>query len=297
MTESLPPTPPPRPLRVVIITGLSGSGKNTALGALEDLDYFCVANLPSVMLLEFIALQQHSGEVARVALVIDSREKRFLDLAPDLIKSLAQLPGLSVDILFLDADDDALIRRYTETRRRHPLNEAGSLRDSIQEERRRLQPLRAIANHVIDTTHLNVHDLKRRVTSRYNPTINARQMAVTVMSFGFKHGVPAEANLVFDVRFLANPYFDDRLRALRGTDPEVMQFVMQHPVAQEFTAKLLDLLRYLLPRYEDEGKRYLTVAIGCTGGHHRSVAVAELLATTLRPDHNISGVVHRDIDR
>jgi UPF0042 nucleotide-binding protein len=281
----------------VVISGLSGSGKNTALGALEDLDYFCVANLPSVMLTEFIDLQQQSADVPRVALVIDSRERRFLDLAPDVLLALRARPNLTLDLLFLDADDDTLIRRYTETRRRHPLSDLGSIRDSIQEERRRVAPLRAIASYIIDTSHLTVHDLKRRVTMRYNPTLNGRNMAVTVMSFGFKHGVPAEANLVFDARFLPNPYFDERLRPLRGTDAEVSAFILQHPLSQELLTRLLDLLRFLLPRYEEEGKRYLTIAIGCTGGHHRSVALAEALSDALRPDHNISGTIHRDINR
>jgi UPF0042 nucleotide-binding protein len=286
-----------RPLRVVIITGMSGGGKNTALGALEDLDYFCVANLPAVMLTEFIDLQQQSAEVERVALVIDSRERRFLDVAPDVIASLRARANLSLELLFLDADDDTLIRRYTETRRRHPLSDLGSIRASIQEERRRLDPLRAIAAHVIDTSLLNVHELRRRVTLRYNPTLNGRHLAVTLMSFGFKHGLPAEANLVFDARFLPNPYFDERLRTLRGTDEAVANYVLQHPTSQELLGRLLDLLRFLLPRYEEEGKRYLTVAIGCTGGHHRSVAVVEALAAALRPDYNISGAIHRDLHR
>jgi RNase adapter protein RapZ len=250
-----------------------------------------------VMLTEFIDLQQQSADVPRVALVIDSRERRFLDLAPDVLLALRARPNLTLDLLFLDTDDDTLIRRYTETRRRHPLSDLGSIRDSIQEERRRVAPLRAIASHVIDTSHLTVHDLKRRVTMRYNPTHNGRNMAVTLMSFGFKHGVPAEANLVFDARFLPNPYFDERLRPLRGTDAEVSEFILQHPVSQELLTRLLDLLRFLLPRYEEEGKRYLTIAIGCTGGHHRSVALAEALSDALRPDHNISGTIHRDINR
>jgi len=283
--------------RVVILTGVSGSGKSTALRALEDAGWYCVDNLPVVLLDKLVELsQQAGGQVPRLALVVDARDVRFLPEAPRSIEEVRRL-GTRVDVLFLDASDESLVRRYSETRRRHPMaGEGGSVPEGIAAERRALDPLKAMAGEVLDTTEMNVHDLKRFVHSRFAEGSAAR-LGVTVVSFGFRNGIPAHADMVLDVRFLPNPYFVPELRPQAGTDKPVSDFVLGQPDAQAFLQRLADFGAFLLPRYAAEGKSYLTLAIGCTGGRHRSVAIAEELARRLRQGGTAVRVWHRDVDK
>lgn len=282
---------------VVILTGMSGSGKSTALRALEDAGFYCVDNLPIVLLDKLIELSGHTaGEVSRIALVVDAREPRFLGDAPDAIQQVRQ-KGNAVQVLFLDAADDALVRRYSETRRRHPLaGEGGTVPDGIAAERRALAALKAIADEVIDTTTLNVHELKRLVARRLVAGEGAR-LGVTLVSFGFRFGLPPHADMVLDVRFLPNPFFLPELKPHPGTDPRVAGFVLGQPDAKAFLDRLADMLGFLLPRYRAEGKSYLTIAIGCTGGKHRSVALAGALAERLEAAGQPVRLWHRDVEK
>ncbi|HSB20775.1 MAG TPA: RNase adapter RapZ [Anaeromyxobacteraceae bacterium] len=283
--------------RVVILTGVSGSGKSTALRALEDAGWYCVDNLPVVLLDKLVELsQQAGGQVPRLALVVDARDVRFLPEAPRSIEEVRRL-GTRVDVLFLDASDESLVRRYSETRRRHPMaGEGGSVPEGIAAERRALEPLQAMAGEVLDTTEMNVHDLKRFVHARFAEG-GAARLGVSVVSFGFRNGIPAHADMVLDVRFLPNPYFVPELRPFAGTDGPVRDFVLGQPDAQAFLQRLADFGAFLLPRYAAEGKSYLTLAIGCTGGRHRSVAIAEELARRLRQGGTSVRVWHRDVDK
>jgi RNase adapter protein RapZ len=283
--------------RVVILTGVSGSGKSTALRALEDAGWYCVDNLPVVLLDKLVELgQQAGGQVPRLALVVDARDERHLPEAPRLIGEVRR-KGTPLEVLFLDAADGALLRRYSETRRRHPMaGEGGSVPEGIAAERRALEPLRAVAGEVVDTSELTVHELRRFIHTRYLDAATQR-LGVTVVSFGFRGGIPGHADLVLDVRFLPNPYFVPELRSLSGLEPAVRDFVLGQPDAQTFLAKLADFGAFLLPRYAAEGKSYLTLAIGCTGGRHRSVAIAEELVRRLREGGTEARVWHRDVDK
>ncbi len=283
--------------RVVILTGVSGSGKSTALRALEDAGFYCVDNLPIVFLEKLLELSGHTaGEVSRMALVVDAREGRFLAEAPRIIRELRQ-KGADVEVLFLDASDESLVRRYSETRRRHPLaGEGGTVPDGIAAERRTLGEIKAIADEVVDTTTLNVHELKRLVTRRFSAGEGAK-LGVTVVSFGFRFGIPTHADLVLDVRFLPNPFFVPELKPYPGTDRRVSEFVLGQPDATAFLDRLVELLAFLLPRYRNEGKSYLTIAIGCTGGKHRSVAVAAALSARLEDSGQPVRLWHRDVEK
>jgi UPF0042 nucleotide-binding protein len=282
--------------QVVILTGVSGSGKSTALRALEDAGFYCVDNLPILFLDKLLELSGHTaGEVSRIALVVDAREGRFLAEAPRIIQDVRQQGG-DVQVLFLDASDDSLVRRYSETRRRHPLAGEGSVPDGISAERRALAALKSIADEVIDTTTLNVHELKRLVTRRFVAGEGAR-LGVTVVSFGFRFGLPTHADMVLDVRFLPNPYFIPELKPFPGTDPRVAGFVLGQPDAKAFLERLTELFAFLLPRYRAEGKSYLTIAIGCTGGKHRSVALAAAFAERLEAGGQPIRLWHRDLDK
>jgi RNase adapter protein RapZ len=283
--------------RAVILTGVSGSGKSTALRALEDADWYCVDNLPVVLLDKLVELgAQAGGQIQRLALVVDARDERFLPEAPRIIEEVRR-SGTQVDVLFLEASDETLLRRYSETRRRHPMaGEGGSVPEGIAAERRALAPLKAVAGEVVDTTAMNVHQLKSFIHSRFlvGP---AGRLGVTVVSFGFRYGVPSHADLVLDVRFLPNPYFVPELKPHSGLDPAVRDFVLGQPDARTFLDKLADFGAFLLPRYAAEGKSYLTLAIGCTGGRHRSVALAEELARRLGEGGTEARVWHRDVDK
>lgn len=276
--------------QIVVITGMSGSGKSTAIRALEDAGWFCIDNLPAPLLPKVTELSAPGGEDKKLAFVIDVREGRFLVDAPRILDE-ARRAGHHVEVLFLDSSDDALVRRYSETRRRHPLAGRGGVNEGIARERAALKDLREQAQHLLDTSAMTVHELKRQIQTRFGGETQG-QLAVTLMSFGFKYGVPSQADLVLDVRFLPNPYFVPELKAFTGRDPKVAAFVLQRPETQEFLGKTIDLLKFLLPKYQREGKAYLTVAIGCTGGKHRSVAIASALAEQLRVQ-----VFDRDVDK
>jgi UPF0042 nucleotide-binding protein len=297
MTAATPEPARPAPeAQVVILTGMSGSGKTTALRALEDGGFYCIDNFPIVFLARLLDLMGHTaGELHRVALVVDAREGRFLREAPRAIEEIRRMGG-DVTVLFFDCSDDSLVRRYSETRRRHPLaGESGSVPGGIAAERKALEGLRSVADEVVDTTQLNVHELKRLVHNRFVGP-GADPMGVTLVSFGFRGGIPTHADLVLDVRFLPNPFFVPDLKPFPGTDPRVRDFVLGQPDAVAFLEKVDDLSSFLIPRYRAEGKTYLTVAVGCTGGRHRSVAIANELAERLRARGIPVRVWHRDSD-
>lgn len=281
--------------RIVIVSGLSGAGKATAVRALEDSGYFCIDNLPVPVIPKILELLAHSVEASKIALVVDAREKRFVGEAPKIVAE-ARAQGMQIELLFLDASEDVIIRRFSETRRRHPLSPGGTVPEGIAAERALLANLRAIADEVIDTSTTTVHELKALVQQRFGDE-QSQALNVTITSFGYRYGLPTQADLVLDVRFLPNPYFVPELRALPGTTPVVSRWVLDHQVSQEFLTRVLDLLVFLLPRYRDEGKAYLTVAIGCTGGRHRSVALSEALGNALATNGIKARVRHRDVER
>ena len=284
-------------LRFVIITGMSGAGRSFAIKCLEDLGYFCVDNLPTTLIPTFAELCVHSSrDIRMIALGVDIREGGYL---AHLLETLAELraQGHKPEVLFLEAADETLVRRYQESRRRHPLAGEGSVLEGIRAERRALSNLRESADRIIDTTGLSVHQLKERLIEGYGTQRSTDALTVSLMSFGFKHGAPYDADLVFDVRFLPNPHFVDSLKRLDGRDAAVEQFVMSFEESRTLLAKIEDLLRFLLPLYQREGKTYLTVALGCTGGRHRSVTLVELLRRALERTGLSPVVRHRDIDR
>jgi UPF0042 nucleotide-binding protein len=287
----------PAPLSFVVITGLSGAGKSFAIKCFEDMGFFCVDNLPTTLIPTFADLIMRSEQpIHRVALGVDVREGAYLSRLLDIIGEL-RTRGHAVEVLFLEASEEALVRRYHETRRRHPLAGDGNALDGIRAERKALSDLREVADRIVDTSALTVHQLKDRLVELYVAPKARPGLAPSLVSFGFKHGVPFDADLVFDVRFLPNPHFVDALRALDGRDERVRTFVLNHPESKELLRRLEDFLRFVLPCYEREGKAYLTVAIGCTGGHHRSVTVAEELKRFLSGIGYAPTVVHRDLQR
>jgi len=277
---------------LVIITGMSGSGKASVLKAFEDLGYYCVDNLPVGLIPHFAELVGQSAEIARTALVVDVREGRQLHDLPSIIKSVKTI--LSTKMIFLEASDAVLARRYSETRRPHPLGTHAPLKAAVQSERRRLQQIRAMADLVIDTSRFNVHELRAHIVELFQKKQTGRNILVSCVSFGFKHGVPEDADLVFDVRFLPNPHFVPEFRPLTGRDPKVAKYIRSFPQTMEFIQRISDLLVYLLPHYIHEGKSYLTIAFGCTGGQHRSVMIAEDVAGRLKKAGHRVKVAHRD---
>lgn len=296
MTGQPQATPPGTTVRIVVITGLAGAGKSTAFRALEDAGFFCIDNLPAILLPKMTELAAHAGSgIQNLAVVIDARDANFLSAAPRLIDE-ARRAGHQVEVVFLDAKDEVLIRRFSETRRRHPLSPEGSVIDGIARERERLQELKRSADLVIDTSALTVHELRSLLTSRYAPK-GQNELSLTVLSFGYRYGMPPQADLVFDVRFLPNPFFIEELRPFNGTDPRVASYVLEREESQEFLRRILDMSEFLLPRYQREGKSYVTVALGCTGGKHRSVAMAEALAKRLKEKGIQTGIWHRDKDK
>lgn len=280
---------------VVLVTGLSGAGKSTVLNTLEDLGYFSMDNLPVVLLPKVLELAGTQEPIERIAVGIDAREPAFIHDAGAVVDRL-QDEGTRVRVVFVDADDDVLLQRYSETRRRHPLVRQGDIPQAIQRERAILQALRERADLLVDTSTLRVADLQTLVRQAFSEGLDGR-MNVRLVSFGFKHGITPEADLVFDVRFLANPFFVQELRDRTGKDDEVKDFVLGQDSAKKFQAMLIELLRFLLPRYEDSGKAYLTVAIGCTGGQHRSVAMVQALAHALSTLGWAPTVAHREAHR
>jgi UPF0042 nucleotide-binding protein len=280
---------------IVVITGMSGSGKTTAIRTLEDAGYFCIDNLPVPLLGKLLELATHAGNMPRIAVVVDAREGRFLGGSPQVLESL-RADGVKVEVLFLDASDEVLLRRFSETRRRHPLSPEGAVLVGVEEERKVLRHLRALADEVIDTSSINSHELKRMIRSRFAEG-ESDLLNVSLLSFGYRYGLPAQADLVFDVRFLPNPYFVPGMRERTGRDADVAAYVMDRSEARELLDRLHDLAKYLLPHYRKEGKSYLTVAIGCTGGKHRSVAFVRALAERLGGAETLVRVWDRDIEK
>jgi len=284
-------------LRVVFVSGLSGSGKSTAMNALEDIGFYCVDNLPAQLTSQVVNLcAQAEPPIERVALAIDAREERFLRELPSVIDDLRRSDA-RVRVLFLDCATDVLVDRYRETRRVHPLSPGGSVEEGIARERELLGEVARLADLRLDSSDLTVHELRRAIADWAGAGEAARGPVVNLVSFGFRHGLPRGADLVFDVRFLPNPHFEPQLRPRTGLDAEVAAFVLDSEPTKELLERLRGLLNFLLPLYEREGKSYLTVAVGCTGGRHRSVAVLESLATELRRFGQNVSVTHRDVEK
>jgi RNase adapter protein RapZ len=287
--------PPGDARHLVILTGLSGSGKSTVLKTFEDMGFYCVDNLPVELIPIFAELHSAGeGDFARAALLVDAREGAQLQKLPALLKHLRREHPIT--LVFIDASDDSLLRRYSETRRPHPLGKHVSVRESLNQERKLMEPIRKLADIVIDTSQFNVHELRHFVSERFK-SADKRPMLVSVVSFGYRFGVPTDADLVFDVRFLPNPHFVPRLRPFNGKDPKVRRYIRSFPQTGEFLKRIKGLLTYLIPHYIQEGKSYLTIAIGCTGGKHRSVMLSEEIKKSLEKRGYSAKVSHRDIDK
>ena len=284
-------------LNIIIITGLSGSGKSIAIDALEDVGYLCVDNMPISLLPKFLTL--HSGgvsEVQKLAFGMDLRQKQFILKYQEIFNQL-QEEGYHMEVLFLEASEEILLKRYSQTRRQHPVYEAGGrLIDSIRVEKKQLMGIKEIADRVIDTSNLTVHQLKDLIVKHADRSIKTERMRIAVLSFGYKYGIPLETDLLIDVRFIPNPYFIPELKNLNGKDEKVQKFVKKWPETKEFFEKYFSLLEYLLPLYRKEGKSYLTIAVGCTGGKHRSIAIAEEIFLYFRDINGDVTLTHRDIE-
>jgi len=282
-------------LRIVMITGLSGSGKSTVSRTLEDMGFFCVDNLPIALLPKLFELQSASlNEYSKIVLVMDLREKDLLKTYPAVFSWLRD-KGYQLEILFLEASDEVLLRRYSQTRRTHPLADGCGVVEGIQKEREMLAHLRSMATMVIDTSLYNVHQLQGAIRDLFGQRLPGRRMSLTFLSFGYGRGIPQEADVVIDARFLPNPYFVDELKGLPGTDERIHDYLLGFEETRDFLARLSDLLRFLLPLYEREGKAYLTVSIGCTGGRHRSVAIAEKMSRLFAEQFPVL-LRHRDLE-
>ena len=283
--------------RFVVLTGLSGSGKSQAIRALEDLGYFCVDNLPVTLLPMLAELTLRAGsEIARAAVVVDVREGRLLKDFPTIYGKLKSMRGLNPVLIFLESVEGTLVRRFSETRRPHPLAPTRSAIEGIREERKAMRSIRRLADHVVDTSNMTVHELRHVFTSVASGRAPGTRLVVTILSFGFKHGIPVDADLLFDVRFLPNPHFVPKLRPHTGRDREVRRYLDRSEATADFLRHTLNLLKFLVPQYVKEGKTYLTIGIGCTGGRHRSVAMAEELKKGLGGIEGIQlRVKHRDI--
>jgi len=281
----------------IVLTGLSGSGKSQAIRALEDLGYFCVDNLPTT-LIPTLAKLSIGGEITKVAIVVDVREGNFLSSFSGIFKQLKRMRGLHPVLIFLEASNSALVRRFSETRRPHPLARGRSAAEGIRDERSRLALIRDMADEIVDTSDMTVHELRQFFMGLSRDRRKSSGLVITIQSFGYKHGVPLDADLVFDVRCLPNPHFVPELRHLTGRDRGVVRFMERSPSTREFIKRLEDYLRYVVPYYVAEGKSYLTIAIGCTGGRHRSVMIAERLRKSLAATGKTPvRVRHRDIAR
>jgi UPF0042 nucleotide-binding protein len=284
-------------LNIIIITGLSGSGKSVAIRALEDNGFFCIDNLPPLLIPTFIDLcQGYQEQITRIALGVDLRGRRFLRSWPKVLEDL-RAAGHHVQILFFDASDEVLLRRFSETRRPHPLAGEEPIQEGITRERKALEGMRELADKVIDTTNLNVHELKREMEQNFAQSPNPRRMNVFLTSFGYRYGIPHDTDIILDVRFLPNPFFVNELRMKTGLDPEVADYVRKENETGVFLDRLYSLLQFTLPLYEREGKSSLTVALGCTGGRHRSVFLIEEMRKKLDDGKFRIHVKHRDIDK
>ena len=283
-------------LKIIIITGLSGSGKSTAISAFEDAGFYCVDNMPVALLPKFLELPIESdSEIAGLAFVMDLREKSFLSRYSLVFDSLKK-KGYQFKILFLEADEETLLKRYSQTRRHHPLSQDKSLLEGIRIEQEQLKDLKITADKIIDTSRYNVHNLKSVINYIAQQSKNFAPMKINILSFGFKYGTPHDASLIMDVRFLANPYFVPELKALNGKSPDIKNYVLNNDEARRFLKKYLDLLDYLIPLYEKEGKSYLTIAVGCTGGRHRSVSITEAIFEHIKKPGRQIIITHRDIN-
>ena len=278
---------------LVIITGLSGSGKGTVLRVLEDIGYYSVDNLPIDLIPKFAQLTQESPSIRKAALVVDIREGAALSRFPRLYRKLKR--SLSVRLVFLEAADDALVRRFSETRRPHPLGPDSSVPESIESERAQLEPIRQLADHMIDTSRFTVHELRDFIGANFGGKHRESKMMVSIVSFGFKHGVPSDADLVFDVRFLPNPNYVPEFKQLTGKNPRVARYIQNYAQTREFLTRITDLLLFLMPHYIHEGKSYLTIAFGCTGGQHRSVMMAAEIRRRLAKAGYRVKESHRDL--
>lgn len=281
--------------RIVIVTGLSGSGKTTTLKVLEDLGFYCVDNLPPILFPTFIQLCEGFTweEISRVALGMDIREREFLKEYPRVFQQL-QTESYEPEILFLESSDEVLVRRFSETRRQHPLAAKGSLMDGIQLERAQLAELKKSATVVIDTSRYTVHDLREEIYTAFHLPNGKSRMTINLISFGYRYGIPYDADMVIDVRFLPNPYFVEGLRFLTGNDEKIRKFVMEKEQTITFLDKFRDLLQFLIPLYEKEGKSNLTIAVGCTGGHHRSISIVNALKDFFNQKTYSLRILHRD---
>jgi len=286
-----------RNVRIAIITGLSGSGKSTALRALEDIGFFCVDNLPVMLLPKLLEMQSGTAsEISKIALVMDIRGKQFLEKHTEIISGL-KAEGYNIEILFLEASDDSLLQRFSETRRAHPLSEKRTVLDSIKLERDKLSNLKQMADNVIDTSRYNVHELKNLIQRYYLSPSSGKRLVVNLTSFGYRYGLPPDADIVLDVRFLPNPYFIKDLSDLSGNDKEVEDYVLRWDESKQFIDVLFNLVAFLTPLYEKEGKTYLNVGIGCTGGRHRSVVILNQLSKYFTDRDYHVNLNHRDIKR
>jgi len=285
--------PIPRKAELVIITGLSGSGKGSVLKALEDLDFYSVDNLPVELIPKFAELTRDNNNIPAAALVVDIREREGLERFPQVLSGLHK--SVNAKLLFLEADDEAIVRRFSETRRPHPLGTDKSILRSIRAERRQLAPIRAMADLILNTSRFTVHELREFIGERFRRENDPSRILISVTSFGYRNGVPPDSDLVFDVRFLPNPNYIPRFKNLTGKEPAVAHYIRSFPQTVEFMRRITDLLTYLLPHYIQEGKSYLTIAFGCTGGQHRSVMMAEEIARNLGDAGFSARVNHRDI--
>lgn len=282
------------PLELVIITGMSGAGRTVAMQSFEDLGYYCIDNLPPELLSTFLDLMLKSGERIRgVAAVMDTRGGHLFDALVDAIEYLRTKEGISLKILFLDANDDTLVRRYKETRRSHPLAEGGLPLHGIQKEREILQELRGLSRHIYDTSNLKPRALRERIVKEFSTT-NDTLFTVNFVSFGFKHGMPIDADVVFDIRFLPNPFYIDELKPLTGLSQDVYEYVLKWGETKELIEKLSDLFKFLIPQYKNEGKSQVVIAFGCTGGQHRSVTLARYFGEKFQTEFETL-ITHRDI--
>jgi UPF0042 nucleotide-binding protein len=281
--------------QMIVVTGLSGSGRSAALKAFEDIGFYCVDNLPLTLLPAFVDFASRSDQAGRAAIGIDVREKDFAQRFPTLFHEL-RAAGRVIETLFLDATDQTLVRRFSETRRPHPLSRGSiALTDGIRKERTELSEVKKLSDRIIDTSDYTVHDLRQAIERHYSDSLTGRPLVITIVTFGYKFGVPYDIDLMFDLRFLPNPHFVPELRDHTGEDPRVREYVTAGAESMEFIARLQHFLEYLLPRYRNEGKSYLTIAFGCTGGRHRSVAVSSAVAERLREIGYEVNLKHRDM--
>ena len=284
-------------INVVIVTGLSGAGKTKTIGILEDIGYFCVDNLPPTLISDFVELcKKTDGKINKIGIVVDIRSGEFLSLLPGIISKLRKDERFSVKVVFLEASEEILIRRFSETRRRHPIQGMGTIQEKIEEERKELYSIRANADYIIDTSNYTLKDLKEKIVSVISH-VTPELMSISIITFGYKYGIPLQSDIVIDVRFIPNPFYVDKLSKKDGRDKAIKDFVLSFSETKEFLKKMEDLLVFLIPNYIKEGKSYLTIALGCTGGKHRSVAIGELLGDFLKSKYYPVTVTHRDVEK